>query len=297
MIAGARAQIHAVDGLLGADRTTLALVRKAVAAGSVPRLDVLAARAQLASDATLLPPLYQQLAVARHMLAALLGRVPAEWHRPDVTFRELVLPRRVPVSLPSRLLLRRPDILAAQAELRAATAAAGIATANLYPRIELTGTWAQEGLEPGQLFNASSTAWSLIAGLTAPLFDGGRLHAERRAALDALRVRADLYQQVVVNAFEQVADALDALQHDAQLRAGEARALVLSRRRLRLERASYRAGNSGLLPVLDAQRQRERAKLGVLRAEQRQYLDTIRLLLAAGGRVTSRAGAASSRLQ
>ena len=285
VIASTRAQIRALDGLLRADRTNVHLVREAVAAGSVPRLDVLTARTQLASDATLLPPLYRHLAVARHALAALLGRAPARWRRPNPRLGELTLPRRVPVSIPSRLLRRRPDILAAQAQLRAATAAAGVATADLYPRIELTGTLGQEGLRPGQLFDAGATAWSLIAGLTAPLFDGGRLHAERRAALDALRARADLYQQVVVNAFEQVADALDALRHDAQLRAAQARALSLSRRRLILERKSYLAGNSGLLPVLDAERERERAELGLLGAEEHQYLDTIRLLLASGGPV------------
>ena len=295
MIASTRAEITAVDGLLHADRTNVDLVRAAVAAGSVPRLDVLTARTQLASDATLLPPLYQQLTVARHGLAALLGGVPAEWREPDPTLSELTLPRNVPVSVPSWLLRRRPDILAAEAELRAATAAAGVATADLYPRINLTGTLGQEGLRPGDLFDASSTAWSLIAGLTAPLFDGGKLHAERRAALDALHARADLYQQVVVNAFEQVADALDALQHDAQLRAAQARALHLARARLRLERESYLAGNSGLLPVLDAERQREHAELGLLDAERRQYLDTIRLLLAAGGRVETATSARAGR--
>jgi NodT family efflux transporter outer membrane factor (OMF) lipoprotein len=285
-IASVRARIRALDGLLRADRTNVNLVREAVAAGSEPRLDVLAAKTQLASDATLLPALYQRLAVARHSLAALLGRAPADWRQRDPTLGELPLPRRVPVTVPSRLLRRRPDILAAQAQLRAATAAVGVATANLYPQIELSTSLGQQGLQPGQLFDASSAAWSLIAGLTAPLFEGGRLHAERRAALDVLHERADLYQQVVVNAFRQVADALDALQHDAQLRAAQARALSLARRRLVLERESYLAGNTGLLPVLDAERQRERAELGLLDAEQRQYLDTIRLLLAAGGRVT-----------
>ena len=293
MIASTQAQIHAVNGLLRADRTNVELVREAVAAGSVPRLDVLTAKTQLAGDATLLPPLYQQLAVARHALAALLGRAPADWRQPDPTLGELTLPRRVPVTVPSRLLRRRPDILAAQAELRAATAAVGVATANLYPQIELSTSLGQQGLQPGQLFNASSAAWSLIAGLTTPLFDGGRLHAERRAALDVLHERADLYRQVVVNAFRQVADALDALQHDAQLRTAQARALSLSRKRLVLERESYLAGNTGLLPVLDAERQRERAQLGLLDAEQGQYLDTIRLLLAAGGRVAPLHRAAS----
>ncbi|EQD63136.1 RND efflux system, outer membrane lipoprotein, NodT family, partial [mine drainage metagenome] len=140
--------------MLRADRTNVELVREAVSAGSVPRLDVLTAKTQLAGDATLLPPLYQRLAMARHALAALLGRAPADWRQPDPTLGELTLPRRVPVTVPSRLLRRRPDILAAQAELRAATAAVGVATANLYPQIELSTSLGQQGLQPGQLFNA-----------------------------------------------------------------------------------------------------------------------------------------------
>ena len=285
-VATARAEISAVRGLLAEDRTNVALVRGAVAAGSEPRLDVLTAQSQLASDATLLPPLYQKLTTAQHALAVLLGRTPASWHAPELSLSTLALPTRVPVSLPSELLRRRPDIRAAEAQLRAATAAVGLATANLYPQIVLSATLSEEALRPAHLFDASSLAWSLIAGLTGPLFEGGKLHAQRRAALDVLHERADLYQQVVVTAFGQVANALDALRHDAELRAAQARALHLSGRRLRLERDSYRAGNSGLLPVLDAQRQRERAELGLLGAERRQLLDTIRLLLAAGGRVT-----------
>ncbi|MGC8518206.1 MAG: efflux transporter outer membrane subunit [Steroidobacteraceae bacterium] len=290
-IATARAEIRAVRDLLREDRATLRLVRASVAAGSEPRLDILTAQTQLASDATLLPPRYQRLITARHALAVLLGRAPASWHRPDPRLGEVHLPARVPVALPSVLLKRRPDILAAEAQLRAATAALDIATANLYPQITLSATLSEEALRPQHLFDASSLAWSLISGLTAPLYEGGKLHAERRAALDALHERAQLYQQVVISAFGQVADALDALRHDAQLRAAQHRALALSRRRVRLERASYQAGNSGLLPVLDAQRQRERAKLGLLAAEHRQYLDTVTLMLAAGGRVAAAASA------
>lgn len=282
-IAAARAQMHAVRGLLAEDRTNLDLVRSAVAAGSVPRLDELTARTQLASDQTLLAPLHQRLAVARHALAVLLGRPPAAWSEPDPTLAKLTLPRRVPVSVPSQLVRRRPDILAAQAQLHASTAAVGVATANLYPRINLTGSLTEAALRPSELFSPGSLAWSLIGGVTEPLFDGGKLRAERRAALDVLSERAQSYQQVVLVAFRQVADSLDALRYDADLVAAQAHARALSSRRLALERESYRAGNSGLLPVLDAERQRERADLGLLQAEQRQYLDTIRLLLASGG--------------
>lgn len=282
-IAATRAEIHAVRGLLAEDRTNLRLVSSALAAGSVPRLDTITARGQLASDQTLLPPLYQRLAVARHALAVLLGAAPAAWSEPDFQLADLTLPGRIPVSVPSELVHRRPDILAAQAQLHAATAAVGIATANLYPRIDLTGSLTEAALRPSELFGPGSLAWSLIGGVTEPLFDGGRLRAQRRAALDVLDLRAQAYQQVVLVAFRQVADALDALRYDGDLVAAQTRARALSRSRLRLEQRSYGAGNSGLLPVLDAQRQLERAELGLVRAERRQYLDTIRLLLASGG--------------
>jgi NodT family efflux transporter outer membrane factor (OMF) lipoprotein len=283
VVAATRGEIEAAAELLSEDRSNLGLVRTAFAKGSVSRVDVLTAQSQLASDQTLLPPLYQELAVARHALAVLLGRPPAAGMRPDLELADIHLPRELPVSIPSQLLRRRPDILAAEAQLHAATAAVGIATANLYPQITLTATLGQQALMPAKVFLDSSTAWSLIAGLTQPLFDGGTLRAERRASLDALHASAAHYQQVVLDSFGQVADLLDALDHDAQLVAAQANARDISESTLELERQSYQAGNSGLLQVLDAQRQRQRAELGFLQARAHQYLDTIQLLLAVGG--------------
>lgn len=283
IIAATRAQIRAAAELLAEDRSNLRLVRTAFANGSVSRLDVLTAQSQLASDQTLLPPLYQQLAVARHALAVLLGQPPADWSQPDPELTGIRLPRELPVSVPSQLVRRRPDILAAQAQLHAATAAVGVATANLYPQIALTATLGQQALTPAKLFDVSSTAWSLIAGLTQPLFDGGTLRAQRRAALDALHASADRYQEVVLDSFGQVADLLDALDHDAQLVAAQANARDTAEASLDLARQSYQAGDSGVLQVINAQRQRQRAELGFLQAKQRQYLDTVQLLLAVGG--------------
>jgi NodT family efflux transporter outer membrane factor (OMF) lipoprotein len=283
IIAAKRGEIEAAAELLAEDRDNLNLVQTAFESGSVSKLDVLTAQSQLASDQTLLPPLYQQLAMARHALAVLLGHPPAEWSQPDLELADIRLPRRLPVSVPSQLVRRRPDIMAAQAQLHAATAAVGIATADLYPQIALTATLGQQALRPAKLFDASSAAWSLIAGLTQPLFDGGTLRAQRRAALDALHASAARYQQVVLDSFGQVADLLDALEHDAQLVAAQADARDTSEASLQLARQSYQAGNSGLLQVLDAQRQRQRAQLGFLQSQARQYLDTVQLLLAVGG--------------
>ena len=283
IIAATRGEIRAAAELLSEDRDNVGLVRTAFANGSVSKLDVLTAQSQLASDQALLPPLYQQLAMARHALAVLLGHAPAEWTQPDLELTDVRLPRELPVSVPSQLVRSRPDILAAEAQLHAATAAVGVATANLYPQIALTATLGQEALRPAKLFDTSSTAWSLIAGLTQPLFDGGTLRAERRASLDALQASAARYQQVVLDSFGQVADLLDALDHDAQLVAAQANARDTSQASLELARQSYQAGNSGILQVLDAQRLRQRAELGFLEAQSRQYLDTIQLLLAVGG--------------
>ena len=283
MVAATRSEIEAVNALIGEDENNLKLVRTAFDNGSVSRVDVLTAESQLATDQTWLPPLRQQLAISSHALAVLVGHSPAEWTPPEFDLANLTLPREIPVSLPSELAHRRPDILAAEAQLHAATAAVGIATANLYPRITLSATGGFQALKPAQLFDYSSTVWGLIAGLTTPVFDGGRLRAERRATINALHASAERYQQVVLESFGQVANGLDALNHDAELVAAQSNAVNVAQRSVDLARESFREGNSGILQVLDAQRQHEQAKLGLLRAQAQQYLDTTKLYLALGG--------------
>jgi NodT family efflux transporter outer membrane factor (OMF) lipoprotein len=285
IIASTRAQLQAVSELLAEDRDNLKLVRSAFQNGSVSKTDVLTADSQLASDETLLPPLYHQLALARHALAVFVGQTPADWSPPDFELAKFTLPRELPISLPSELVHRRPDILAAEAQLHAATAAVGIATANLYPQITLTASGGQQAAPATawQLFDRSGAAWSLISGLTAPIFDGGTLRADRRAAIDELHASAERYQQTVLESFGQVADVLDALSQDAGNLAAQTRALAAAQSSLELSRESYSDGNTGILQVLDAQRQRQQAQLGFVRAQAQQYLDTTQLFLALGG--------------
>jgi NodT family efflux transporter outer membrane factor (OMF) lipoprotein len=295
-IASTRAQVQAVNDLLAEDHENLNLVRTAFENGSVSRLEVLTAQSQLASDETLLPPLYHQLALARHALTVLVGQTPADWSPPDFALDQLKLPRELPVSLPSELIHRRPDILAAEAQLHAATAAVGIATSNLYPQITLTATGSQQALgnQGSQLFDHSASAWSLIAGLTAPIFDGGRLRAERRAAINELHASAERYQQTVLESFGQVADLLDALSQDAASLATQTSALATADSSLELARESFSEGNSGLLQLLDSQRQRQQAELGFVRAQAQQYLDTTQLFLALGGSGLKEPGAVAA---
>jgi NodT family efflux transporter outer membrane factor (OMF) lipoprotein len=198
------------------------------------------------------------------------------------------------VSVPSRLAHRRPDILAAEAELHAATAAVGVAEADLYPRITLTGSLTQQSTDLGHLFDRASNAWSLAGGLVAPLLDGGTLRAERRAAVDAMHASLAHYEQTVAAAFGQVADALDALEHDREELEAQTRARDTAGANVELARRSYAEGNSGVLQVLDAQRAWQRAQLGYVRARGQRYVDTAQLLLALGGGDVAVSPAASS---
>jgi NodT family efflux transporter outer membrane factor (OMF) lipoprotein len=282
-IASARAQIATIETILVQDRDNLRLVQTAFDNGSVAREDVVSAQSQIANDMTLLPPLRQDLATARHALSVVLGRAPASELPPDVDLAQVTLPLEVPVSLPSELAHRRPDILAAEARLHAATSAVGVAQSNLYPKIQLSATAGQQSLGADQLFDRASNAWSLISGLTAPIFDGGTLRAEKRAAVEAMHARAADYEQTVLEAFAQVADLLEALDHDAEQLDAQAQAQQAAQSSLDLARASYREGNAGVLLVLDAERSYQRARLGYVRARVQRYVDTVQLFLALGG--------------
>jgi NodT family efflux transporter outer membrane factor (OMF) lipoprotein len=282
-IASVRAQIDTVETILAQDRDNLRLVQSAFDNGSVAREDVVTAQSQIANDMTLLPPLRQELAKGRHALSVVLGRAPASELPDDVDLSQITLPLRVPVSLPSELAHRRPDILAAEAQLHAATSAVGVARSNLYPKIQLTATVGQESLKTAQIFNSASNAWSIVGGLTAPIFDGGTLRAEQRAAVDAMRASAATYEQTVLVAFAQVADLLEGLDHDAEQLDAQDHAQQAAQSSLDLARISYKEGNAGVLLVLDAERSYQQARLGYVRAVAQRYLDTVQLFLALGG--------------
>jgi len=281
-IASTRGQIAAVETVLDEDRKNVELVQREFEVGSTSRVDLLSAQSQLANDQTQLPPLRQQLSVAQHALAVLGGRAPADFTPPSFDLAQLQLPANLPLSLPSELVHHRPDILAAEAQLHAATAAVGIATANLYPQITLSASAGEQAAALSHLFDASSLAWGFAGDIAGPLFDGGTRRAQRRSAQAALRATAANYQQTVIQAFGQVADVLTALEHDAESLAAQTTALQTADANLQLTRESYRVGNSGLLQVLDADRLLQQARLGVVRAQAQRYVDTAQLFLALG---------------
>jgi NodT family efflux transporter outer membrane factor (OMF) lipoprotein len=282
-IASIRAQIAAIEDIIAVDRRNLDLVRTSFTAGRSALTDVLSAESQLTSDLTQLPPLRQQLSVAQHALSVLAGKSPAEWMPPDFELDRLDLPQELPVTLPSELVHARPDILAAEAQLHAASAAIGVATAQLYPDVTLSSSWSRTAPAIPQLFDPQATIWSIAASLTAPLFHGGSLEAQRRAAIDAFQAQLATYRDTVLQSFGQVADVLRALEHDAELLDAQTTALQTAQTSLQLTQESYSAGQASLLQVLDAQRLFQQARLGYARARAQRYQDTTQLFEAMGG--------------
>jgi len=282
-IAALRAQIEATEAVIRIDEQTLSLVRQEYAAGKVPRTDVLTAGTELASDRAQLPVLEQALSTARHALALLAGQFPANWSPPDFSLDDFSLPENLPITLPSKLVQQRPDILAAQAQLHADSAAIGVATAQLFPSITLSGSIGQEALDTSSIFSAVNRFWSLSAGVLAPVFHGGALMAQRRAAMDIYKASLANYELTVLQGFEQVGDTLRALVHDAQLLDAEQAVFDSASESLKMQRTAYTAGKVTILSLIDAERVYQQARLSLVRARAQRLQDSAQLLVALGG--------------
>ncbi len=282
-IASLRRQIEATQAIIAEDRRNLALVREARAAGRANRSDELAAQTQLAEDRAALPPLRAQCSMAQDALAVLVGRAPTAWSPPRFDLDGFTLPARLPVSLPSTLVRQRPDIQAAQAQLHARSAAIGIATAQMYPSFPISASIGTAALAATTLGTSRSIFWTLAGGLTVPIFHGGALQAQRRAAVDAFHASLAVYRQTVLAAFGQVADTLHALDDDSAFAAAERRALDAARAAADLQRIRYAAGRGRVLDLIAAERAAQRARIGYANAQAQRDLDTARLFVAMGG--------------
>ncbi len=282
-IAALRRQIDAAREIVAEDRKNLALVRQARDAGRATRGDELSAQAQLAEDRAALPPLRAQRSAAEDALAVLVGRAPTAWSVPRFDLDDFTLPTEIPVSLPSTLVRQRPDILAAQARLHARSAAIGIATAQMYPSFPISASIGTAALATTTLGASRSIFWTLAGGLVVPIFQGGTLQAQRRAAVDAFHASLAVYRQTVLAAFGQVADTLHALRDDAALADAERRALDAATAAASLQRVRYAAGRGTVPALIEAERAVQRARIGYAGAQSQRDLDTARLLVAMGG--------------
>ncbi len=280
-IAGAayRAEIEATEELIRFQEEQVRITENQAKAGTVPYSNVLAIRAQLAATEATLPPLRKSLSQAQHLLTALVGKIPDQWAPPTLDLAGIALPVEVPVTLPSELVRRRPDILATEAQLHSASANIGVATAAMFPSITLSGNYGSASPSITQL----SSVWSLGADLATPIFHGGTLWFQRRAAIQAYKASLSAYQQAVVTGFQQVADSLRGLEFDAKTLQAQSEALTVAARTLKLVEINYRAGLVNYLQVLSADSQYQQARLGFVQAQALRLQDTSALFVALGG--------------
>jgi NodT family efflux transporter outer membrane factor (OMF) lipoprotein len=178
---------------------------------------------------------------------------------------------------------QRPDIRASEELLHAACARIGIATANLYPQLTITGNFGSESTILTGLFSGGTAIWGVGAGLLQPVFRGGELTAKRRAAIADYEQAEANYRQTVLLAFQNVADVLRALELDAQALKAQVDAEAAADDSLDLTRKQFQLGAVSYLSLLNAQQQYQRARINLVQAQAARFADTAALFQALGG--------------
>lgn len=278
-----QAQLEATERMIDLQKDQLSITQTQASAGIVPYANVLSIQSQLAANEAILPALRQKRDQATHLLATLSGHLPSENTVPMANLNKLTLPQNLPISLPSEFARQRPDILAAEAQLHTASANIGVVTAELFPSFSLSGTYGLINTKFGNLFDANSKFWSVGPTVNIPIFQGGALWYRRKAAINAYQKSLADYRQTVLSAFQQVADTLKALEHDAQSLRAQSDALQAAEEALKIREANYRAGVVSYLEVLAANTQFYQAKIGYLQILAQRYQDTTALFVALGG--------------
>lgn len=281
--ASLRGQIAATLTIIKIETDVLSLTRRQRELGAVSEADVVTQEAALAQAEQTLPPLRKQLAQQRNLLAALTGGFPSQQMPEQFVLESLQLPRDLPVSLASQLVEQRPDIRAVEANLHAASAEIGVAIANRLPNITLTAATGNTALSVDQLFASGSGFWSAAGVVTQPIFHGGTLLHRELAAKAAFDQAAAQYQSVVITAFQNVADALRAIQLDAVALQKAVASERASAKSLDIARHRLELGDINYLSLLNAQQTYQQALLSLAQARAARFADTVALFQALGG--------------
>lgn len=276
-------QVAATRQLVDINTRMLQILRYQHQQGYASGIDLAAQETQLAQVSATLPALIKQVAQQRHLLAVLVGKFPSQLSGDTVSLASLQLPDKLPLSLPSKLVEQRPDVREAQANLHAASAAIGIAEANRFPNIELTAGLGSTALAYSDLFKSGTGFWGLAASITQPLFEGGALMHQEDAAKAAYVEAAEQYRSTVLNAFQNVADTLTALDQDARGLQTAAAAYQAAHKTLDLLQLQAHDGYADPLQLLNAEQSYQQTRLALIQAQAERFADTAALYQALGG--------------
>ena len=288
--ASLRGQIAATQRALELQHQLSEFVQKQRLLGTSSDLEILAQQSLEAQTAQSLPPLQKQLGQTRDALTALLGRLPAD--EPEETFRldELTLPTDVPVSVPSKLVEQRPDVRQAEENMHMASAAVGVAIADMLPQFAITADIGSSALKLQQLFTPYTGFWNAGASLTQTLFDAGALLHKKRAADAALDQAAAQYRAAVILACQNVADSLRALKSDADALKASAEGERAAKKTFDFAQQQRSLGAISLVAVLNAEQGYVQAELALVQAQANRYSDTAGLFQSLGGGWWNRRG-------
>lgn len=281
-IAALQKQIEATLAIIQAEEKQLVIIKKQFHLGGVSNLSVLSQETLLEQTKATLPPLEKSLSQAKHALSVLVGDFPNQ-EPPILNLDEINLPGTLPLSLPSDLVRQRPDVRASEALLHAASAQIGVATANLFPQITLNASKGWTNTVLSQLFKPQNEVWNIAAQLTQPVFHGGALFAARRQAIAAYDQALAQYRKTVLQAFQNVADTLSAIENDAKLLHAAKTAEVAASQSLSLVRKQYQLGAASYLNLLVAEQQYQQTVINRIQAQAFRYNDTAALFQALGG--------------
>ena len=281
--ASLRAQIDATRQLLAVNTNMVKILRDQYASGYASRLDVAAQESQLAQVAATMPPLLRQLAQQRDLLTALAGEFPDHELPETFTLASLQLPQDLPVSLPSQLVEQRPDIRQAEENLHAASAQVGVAVANRFPSFTISGSYGTQSLSLSNLFTPGAVALSVVGSLFQPIFAGGTLYHQQKAAEAVYNETGEQYRSTVITAFQNVADVLNALVQDAEALKAAAQAADAAKVTLDLATRQQQVGYASYLTLLSAEQTYQQALIALTQAQANRYSDTAALFQALGG--------------
>jgi NodT family efflux transporter outer membrane factor (OMF) lipoprotein len=284
--AGFRQQISATERVIALERESLTVLKRELELGAVAEVEVYAQEATLAQLEATLPPLHRQLQTTRDQLAVLTGHLPADFKPPAIDLDQLLLPIDLPLGVPSQLVERRPDVRAAEAQLHAATAQVGVAIANMLPQFTITGDIGSSATAMSDLFKAGTGFWSVGANATQTLFAGGTLVHRKRAADAALDQAAAMYKAAVLTAFGNVADAMHALDADADALNAASRAAAAAQRSLSVARQQLELGSVSYLALIVSEQTYQQTVIALIQARAARYADTAALFQALGGSIT-----------
>jgi NodT family efflux transporter outer membrane factor (OMF) lipoprotein len=288
--ASLRGQISATERLLQLQHQLTETVQHQRLLGTASDLDVLAQQSTEAQTAQTLPPLQKQLGQTRDALTALMGRLPSDEPQETFRFDDLTLPEDLPVTLPSKLIEQRPDVRQAEENMHAASAAAGVALANMLPQFAISADAGSSALKLGQLFTPYTGFWDLGASLTQTLFDAGALLHKRRAADAALDQAAAQYRAAVILACQNVADTLRALRADADALKASADGEHAAKASYDLAERQRALGTISWVAVMNAEQAYRQAELAWVQAQANRYSDTAGLFQSLGGGWWNRIG-------